>query len=337
MTKLKVGMISFAHAGHPDSYLSELMDHPNVEVIGIADENQDRVQKYIELYDIPYYVDYKELLKTDCDAVFICSKYVNHAKLTLEAARAGKHIMCEKPLGLSIEEMQNMIAVCKEQGVQLMTAFPCRFSSPVIQAKAFIDRGDLGEILAIKGTNRGIMPGDWFVDRAVSGGGAIMDHTVHVMDLMNWFLSVPVQEVYAEAGTNFYELDVEDSGMVHVKFKNGVIGVVDTSWSFCKSFPRSFDVTLNIIGTKGVLSVDALAQSNEVYRDDVMKAEWSFWGDEMDKALVHSFVDALRRGSNVPITGEDGLNSTAVALAAYESLRTKNPVKMELFYALGGK
>lgn len=337
MTKLKVGMISFAHAGHPDSYLRELMSHPNVEVVGIADKNRTRVQEHLDLYGISYYSDYRELLKTDIQAVFICSEYVDHAKLTIEAAKAGKHIMCEKPLGLSIEEMQDMIAVCRYEGVQLMTAFPSRFSTAVIQAKEIIDRGDIGEILAIKGTNRGGMPGDWFVDRAISGGGAIMDHTVHVMDLMNWFLSVPVEEVYAEASTNFYELDVEDSGMVHVKFQNGVIAVIDTSWSFCESFPRSFDITLNIIGTKGVISVDALAQSNEVYSDDVMKAQWSFWGDEMDKALVYSFIDALRESRDVPITGEDGLKSTAVALAAYESLRTKSPISMEFFCSPIGK
>lgn len=329
MNKLKVGMISFAHAGHPDSYLKELLAHPGVEIIGIADEDKSRVQKHLDEHQLTYYADYRELLQMDCDAVVIGSEYVHHAKLTIEAAQKGKHIMCEKPLGLSIEEMRRMIAVCHENDVQLMTAFPSRYFTAMIEAKDAIDRGDIGEVLAMKGTNRGKIPGQWFVDRSLSGGGAIMDHTVHIMDLMNWMLGVPVQEVYAEAGTLFYDLDVEDAGMVHVKFNNGINAVIDTSWSRTKSFPASFDVTLEIIGTKGSISVNALAQYNEVYSDDVMKVQWSGWGDEMDQYLVHAFVDTLLAGRDVPITGEDGLKATAVALAAYESLERDSPVRLD--------
>lgn len=331
MKKLKIGMISFAHAGHPDSYLKELLAHPDVEVVGIADEQKGRVQKHLDKHQLTYYADYRELLQTNCDAVVIGSEYVHHAELTIEAAKQGKHILCEKPLGLSLEEMQQMIQVCREHSVQLMTAFPSRYFSAMVEAKEAIERGDIGEVLAIKGTNRGEMPGQWFVDRSLSGGGAIMDHTVHIMDLMNWMLDVPVAEVYAEADTLFYDLDVEDAGLVHVKFKNGVNAVIDTSWSRTKSFPASFDVTMEIIGTKGNISVDALAQYNEVYSDDVMKVQWSRWGDEIDKLLIHAFVDAIRSGREVPITGEDGLKATVVALAAYESLEKGRPVRMEEF------
>lgn len=329
MKKLKIGMISFAHADHPDHYLNWLLSHPDVEVTGIAEEDKSRVQDHLDKYNIDYYSDYKDLLKTDCEAVIICSEYAYHSKLTIESALAGKHVFCEKPLGLSIEEMENMINVCREQNVQLMTAFPCRFLTAVQETKKIINSDEIGEILSIKGTNRGVMNFGWFVNPELSGGGSIMDHTVHIMDIMNWILSTRVEEVHAVAGTLLYDVDVEDCGLVHVKFENGTIGLIDTSWSLAESYPEDYEVKLNIVGTKGSITVDALSQKNEVYSDEVMKTQWSFWGDDMNKELIYAFVNSIRDDIQVPVTGEDGFHSTSVAIAAKESMQTGQPVKMK--------
>lgn len=326
MHKLKVGMISFAH-GHAFSYLDSLLKLPDVEVVGIADEDWSRVQNVVEAHKLPYFADHRELLATDADAIIICSENVHHVPLMLDAAKAGKHILCEKPLGISVEEMEHAIRTCSGHGVQLMTAFPCRYLPAVVQAKEAVDRGEIGDIIAIKGTNRGSNPGGWFVNPALSGGGALLDHTVHVMDLMNWFTGSSVAEVYAYAATRFQEnLPVDDTGMINVKFANGVIGTLDTSWSRSSSFPTWGDVTMEIVGTKGVISVDALAQYNEWYNNAVGKGVWSYWGESMDLYLVKTFVQAILSGSDVPITGVDGLRSAAVALAGYESVKLGQPV-----------
>ncbi len=329
MNKLKVGMISFAH-GHAFSYLNALLRLPDVEVVGIADETADRVANVAEKHGIAYFPDYRELLANDeVNAVIICSENVRHAQMTIDAANAGKHVICEKPLGVSVAEMERMIAVCRDNGVRLMTAFPCRYLASVVRAKEAVDRGDIGDIVAIKGTNRGSMPGGWFVDPALSGGGALLDHTVHVMDLMNWFTGSSVQEVYAYANTLFHEdLKVDDAGMIHVKFANGAFGVLDTSWSRPKSFPTWGDVTMEIVGTKGSISVDAFAQKNELYSESTGKGHHLFWGDNMDYYMIKSFTDALLRGEPAPISGEDGLRSAEVALAGYESVKRGQPVKL---------
>jgi myo-inositol 2-dehydrogenase/D-chiro-inositol 1-dehydrogenase len=133
---------------------------------------------------------------------------------------------------------------------------------------------------------------------------------VHVMDLMLWFTGSRVTEVYAYAATMFYEgLAVDDTGMISVKFENGAFGVLDTSWSRPKSFPAWGDVTMEIIGTKEVISVDGFAQHNEFYSDEIGKGVWSYWGDSMDHDMVKSFVESLIHGRTVPISGEDGLRS----------------------------
>ncbi|GBG06878.1 gfo/Idh/MocA family oxidoreductase [Paenibacillus agaridevorans] len=327
MRKLKIGMISFAHF-HAFSFLNALRNLPEVEVTGIYHEIRGRVESLLEQTGIVYFEDYRELLKTDIDAVVICSENVNHAAHTIDAANAGKHVLCEKPLGISVEEMKRMIDACEVNGVQLMTAFPCRYLTAVVEARQAVNRGEIGEIVAIKGTNRGTFPGGWFANPQLSGGGALLDHTVHVMDLMNWFLAGSrVKEVYAYAATLFQEgAEVDDAGMIHMKFDNGVFGVIDTSWSRPKSFPTWGDVTMEIVGTKGVISVDAFAQKNELFSDDIGKGIYSFWGDVSDKYMVKGFVDALLHDKPVPINGLDGLRSAEVALAGYRSVKLGQPV-----------
>lgn len=321
-------MISFAH-GHAYSYFNSLMSLPEVEIVGIADEVKNRVESLVERHNLPYYADYKELLAQDMDAVVICSENAFHAPITIDAAKAKKHVLCEKPLGTSIDEMKQMIEACKENGVQLMTAFPCRYLAAVVGAKAAVDRGEIGDIVAIRGTNHGGNPGGWFVDHKLSGGGAVLDHTVHVMDLMNWFLQSKAKEVYGYAATLFNEgLGIDDAGMVHVKFENGAFAALDPSWSRPKSFPTWGDVTMEIVGTKGVISVDGFAQKNDLYSNEAGKVLHSFWGDDMDFYMVKDFVKALVNGEQVPITGEDGLRSTQVALAAYESAKLGQPVAL---------
>jgi predicted dehydrogenase len=328
MKKLKVGMISFAH-GHAFSYLNALRAIPEVEIVGIADEVKERVEATVQRTGIPYFADYHDLLAQDCDAVIICSENAHHARMTIDAANAKKHVMCEKPLGITVEEMERMIAACKENGVQLMTAFPCRYLAAVAEAKKAVDRGEIGEIVAIKGYNRGTMPRRWFIEKELSGGGALLDHTVHIMDLMNWFVGKKVKEVYAYAAQLFYDdINIDDTGMIHVKFENGVFGVIDTSWSRTKSFAAGGDVAMEIVGTKGVLSVDGFGQTNEVYSDATGKGTWMNWGESMDFYMVKAFVEALLEGKPVPISGEDGLLSTEVALAGYASVEKGQPVAL---------
>ena len=328
MKKLKVGMMSFAH-GHAGFFLHWLSQRPDVEVTGIYDELSERVQGTVAHYGMAYFTDYETLLASDIDAVVICSENARHAEMTIAAATAGKHVLCEKPLGLAGEEMQAMIEACSQNGVQLMTAFPCRFAPAVQAAKHKLELGELGEIVAVKGYNRGLRGEGWFVDPALSGGGAVIDHTVHVMDLMHWFLDARVSSVYAEVGKLFVpDGEVDDAAMIHLTFDNGIIGVLDPSWSRSASYPTWGDVRLEIIGTAGVLEVDALADKVHLYSNDAAKSQWVNWGVDINQALIDAWVDALLSGTPVPVNGEDGLAAAEVALAAYASAERKVPVSI---------
>lgn len=329
MKRLRIGMISFAHS-HAFSYYRELATIENAEVVAIADENRERVHSLLEHGHLSYYDDYRDMLKLpEIDAVIICSENVNHASMVMDSARAGKHVLCEKPLGVAIDEMKIMIEICSKYGVQLMTAFPCRYLPAVVETKKALERGDIGQVVAVKGYNRGTAPEGWFVESSLSGGGAILDHTVHIADLLRWLFKREPLAVYAEQGHLFHDLEVEDSGMVHIEFEQGMIAFIDTSWSRNRNYPFWGDMKLDIFGTEGVIHMDAFAQTNEVYSDLEDKARWSYWGEHMNYYMLQDFVDALVAEKGVPVTGEDGLLATSIALAAYESIQREGKVTME--------
>ncbi|WP_409292783.1 Gfo/Idh/MocA family protein [Peribacillus sp. SCS-37] len=323
---MRVGIISFAHS-HAFAYADALKKIEGVELVGIADEQDSRGTQAAEKFGTTYYRQYEELLKQDLDAVIITSENSKHHKHTLSAARAGVHVLCEKPLAPSLEDAREMIDVCREQGVILQTAFPVRFNTAVKRAKSIVESGGLGEIFAIKGTNRGTNPGGWFVDKELSGGGAVMDHTVHVADLMRWFLGSELKEVYAEIDQKFSDTDIDDCGLLTFEFENGVFATLDCSWSRNDTFPTWGDVTLEIIGSEGTLKVDAFAQKVDVYSP--VGAAWDYWGDNMDAELVRDFLDSAANVREPSVTGIDGMRAVEAALAAYESAAKKAPVSLQ--------
>ncbi|MGC4379341.1 Gfo/Idh/MocA family oxidoreductase [Fictibacillus sp. Mic-4] len=324
---MKLGIISFAHM-HAYSYARALQDLDGVELCGISDENEARGREAAAKFGVTYFADYNALLSEDIDAVIVTSENVNHHKHVLAAAKAGKHVLCEKPLGTTLEEMKEMVNVCRENGVKLQTAFPVRFNTSIQEGKKIIEEGKLGRIIAMKGTNRGTNPGGWFVIKSLSGGGAVMDHTVHVVDIMRWFMNAEVTEVYAEAD-QFFSDQIDDCGLLTLEFDNGVFATLDCSWSRNKAYPTWGDVTLEVIGTEGTIFIDAFGQKLNVYSDK-SGANWHYWGDDMDAGLVKDFIECIKEDREPSITGEDGLKAVEVALAAYKAAEQKSPVKLTI-------
>lgn len=322
---MKIGIISFAHP-HAYGYADSLRKIDGVQIVGIADDDQKRGENAAAKYNTKFFKGHEELLQQDLDAVIITSENSKHREHVVAAAKARKHILCEKPLATKVEDAKEMIEVCKQNQVILQTAFPVRFNSAVVRAKKIVENGELGQIFAIKGTNRGTNPGGWFVDRAKSGGGAVIDHTVHVVDLMRWFLGAEVKEVYAEIDNTISSGSIDDCGILNIEFENDVFSTLDCSWSRNETYPTWGDVTLEIIGSEGNLKVDAFAQKVDVYAPDGVN--WNYWGDNMDFELINDFLTSVSNGKEPSISGFDGLKALEVALAAYESSEKRQPIKI---------
>lgn len=326
---VRIGMMSFAHM-HAYSYASCINELSETELVGVADHDPDRAKKVAESFNTRAFPSYEELLRQDINAVIIGSENIRHRELTTMAAQAGKHILCEKPIATTISDAQAMIDVCKRNGVQFMTAFPCRFSPAMVRVKELVDGGTIGEVLAIKGTNQGRMPGGWFIEKDKSGGGAVIDHTVHVADLMRWLLRSEPSEVYAEISNAMHHQDYDDVGQLTITFDNGVFTSLNTSWSRPKSFPTWGDVTMEITGTNGVISMDMFAQDFALYSDKTMSTSWIHWGDNIDLLMIRDFASSVANNAPVSVTGEDGLRALEVALGAYQSFELGEPVRLPL-------
>ncbi|MDC3418035.1 Gfo/Idh/MocA family protein [Aquibacillus salsiterrae] len=327
---MKVGIISFAHM-HAQSYAKHLLNlnHPDVSLSAIWDEDQQRGEAMATQYQSDYYQDLDAFLQTDIEAVVICSENANHKLHVTKAARAKKHILCEKPIATEIDDAKEMIAVCREEDVTLQVAYPVRFSPVIKRVKEIVTSGQIGDVVAINGTNHGQMPGGWFVDKSLSGGGAATDHIVHIMDLVRWLLNDEVKSVYAELDTRFYDIEVEDCGIVSLELESGVIVTIDPSWSRPKTFPTWGDVTVEITGTKGNLSVDALKQHSLYYNDADQQVQQLPWGSDIDGKLIDDFIDCVKSGRDPSISGEDGLRTLEVVKAAYRSAHQKQSLLLE--------
>lgn len=327
---MKVVLLSFAHL-HMGSYARHLHAHREVEIAGIFNEDSSFGRKMAEQYGTKCFETLEDALAVSSDAVVVCSANADHHRMVVAAAQAGKHVMCEKPLATTVSDARAMIDACKANGVKLMTAFPCRFIPAVERGKRIIEEGRLGKMLAIRATNHGSMPGGWFAQKDRAGGGAVMDHTVHVADLLRWMLGIEFVKVYAEVDNLYYpELSLDDVGQLTMTLSDGTFATLDTSWSRRKPFPFWGDVTLEFVGDKGVLEIDSFAQKIDVYSSVNDSVSWDYWGSDMDKALVANFVVMVAEDKPPFITGEDGLKALELAVAAYRSGETGQVVELPL-------
>jgi predicted dehydrogenase len=328
---MKIGILSFAHL-HAESYAHQLKSHPDIEFIGIADDDLERGQHFARVYDVPFFESYEALLAQKPDGVIVTSENVRHRPLVGLAAAAGVNVMCEKPLATTIEDGQAMLRACDDAGVILMTAFPMRFSAPIMEIKSLIDQDGLGRVLAVNSVNQGQMPKryrDWFVDKELAGGGSVFDHTVHLADVLRWYLDEEVVEVYAQTNRIMHrdDVEVETGGLLLITFANGTFASIDCSWSRPMNYPTWGGLALQLIGQKGVVHVDAFSQNIEAYSNTDLPA-WLPWLSDPDGAMVQEFVSAIREQRPPRVTGYDGFKAMEIALAAYRSAELGQPVSL---------
>lgn len=324
---VKVAMLSFAHQ-HAFGYATVLSMMPDVEITVIADEDAELGQSAAKQFGTQWVASIDEALAMDVDCVVICSENVHHKRMTISAAQAGKHVLCEKPLATTVEDAQAMIAACDDAGVQLMTAFPVRFNSSIVALKNAVLSEQFGETLTIAARNPGTCPHSWFVDPALSGGGAVIDHTVHVVDVLRFIYGAEITEVYAESDNRMYGYEGDDTGLLMFRLSNGVPVSLDTSWSRPANWPIWGGVTLDVIGENGVLFANAYNDNYEMAEIDGPSFTWRSNEVSGDPEMVSAFIDAVRTGTDVPVTGVDGLRALEVALAAMQSAESHEKVAL---------
>lgn len=329
---MRIGIMSFAHH-HAEAYITALRAMPGVEVIGIADDDQERGQRAAAQFNTHLFDSSKALLAENPDGVIVCSENTLHREMVEMAAMAGAHVLCEKPIATTLEDCRAEIAACDAAGVRLMTAFPMRFHPVATQVKTALDNAEFGTVYCCNGTNQGENPDhirSWFTDKRLAGGGAAMDHTVHVADMLRWYLKAEVVEVYAEIDNLFHRdrLDIDTAGLLMMTFDNGVFATLDCSWSRPAYYPAWGNVKIDLICERGVLRTDYFTQRLTVYSHDRKRPVWNYWGSDSNRAMVSEFVTSIRENRAPSVTGNDSMKAVEVALAAYRSAETHQPVRL---------
>jgi UDP-N-acetylglucosamine 3-dehydrogenase len=329
---VRVGIISFAHV-HAPQYSDVLSSLDAADFVGIADDNASRGREAADRFGVRFFQDARGLFEA-VDAVVICSENRKHARDTVAALESGVHVLCEKPISTTTEDAVAMIRASEGTGRQLGTAFPVRYLPAVKRAKEIVRSGGIGRVLAVNGTNHGQIPGGWFLDPELAGGGAVMDHTVHLADALRWMLGTEVKNVYAEIGSFFGADGIDDAAILTLELEggpiaNGAFATIDPSWSRGEGYPTWGDVTLRITGTAGVLNVDAFAQHLTTFDHEAGNTSWTYTGEDMNLLMLEDFLRGVAEGSPAGASGVDGLRALEIVLAAYRSAKGNEPKEVE--------
>lgn len=350
MNKIKIGIIGTGGIStfHIDSYLK----NPHVEVVAFCDINPQQLEAMSKRYNIDnIYTDVNDMLaQTEMDAVSVCTWNNAHADCTVAALKAGKHVLCEKPMSVSETEALRMEAAARESGKLLQIGFVRRFGNDCTVLKDFIDNDTLGEIYFAKVSylRRNGNPGGWFGDKSRSGGGPLIDLGVHVIDLARYLMGNPkpvsvygatFEKLFNRPGvkgkggylsTGISEKDicnVEDLAIATIRFENGAVISVETSFSL--NIERDTG-TIELFGTKGGAKLDpSLRIFNETngYLTNLsldMSTELSF--DGLFENEVNHFVDCILNETTCRAPANDGVALMKILDAIYRSAETGHEV-----------
>ena len=304
----------------------------NAELVAVMDVNENRVQQIAHKFSIPkFYNSEKALLEDkDVEAVYVATPAYLHAKQGVEAAEHGKHILCEKPMALTIKECEEMIAACQRNNVKLAMGFMMRFHPHHLKAKELIETKAIGEI--VKATvqwNFWYPPGKglWRHDRRLGGGGCLMDVGVHCADLLTFLVGEDVEDVFALTGNVIFEYPVEDISTLLLRFRTSVHGIIDNSFAIdSKNSPNG----LEIYGTKGVITTNKtiscfIGGTMTTFIDGKEKKYPASKVDTYQKE-IEDFADCIENKKEPSAAGKCGLQALKLVLAGYESAESKKTV-----------
>lgn len=348
--KIKIGIIGTGSISkeHIQGYLK----NPNVELYAFCDLNEERVKMMAEKYDVKnVFTDMNEMLKLEeLDAVSVCTWNSAHAPCTIAALNAGKHVLCEKPMSVSAEDAKSMKEAAEKNGKLLMIGFVRRYGNDCEILKEFIETDYFGDIYYAKATylRRLGNPGGWFGEKAYSGGGPLIDLGVHVIDLVKYLLGNPKPvSVY---GATFKKLnnrnnikgkvryksasatdndicDVEDLATALIRFDNGAVLSIETSFSLNT---KKNEGKIELFGTKGGAMLDPelemYTEINDYMADVKLDAVTALDFEGLFANEINSFVSCITDGTPCKSPAQDGIDIMTILDAIYKSAETGHEV-----------
>jgi myo-inositol 2-dehydrogenase/D-chiro-inositol 1-dehydrogenase len=335
MKKIRVGVIGAGRIGkiHIENLCYRI---PGVEVVGVSEAEAalPATKEWAAQFGITNVVSDPAVLIEDpnIDAIVICSPTNTHADLIIQSAAAGKAIFCEKPIANDLERTREALEAVQKAGVKLQVGFNRRFDPNFKRVRELVSSNELGETHIIKITSRDPEPPP--AEYVKGSGGIFLDMTIHDFDMARYLAGSEVTEVYARGAVLVDDAIGEagdfDTAVIVLKFENGAIGVIDNS----REAVYGYDQRVEVFGSKG----SAVAHNNTPTTVEVSTGEgvftdkplYFFLERYMDSFIqeLQDFVDAVRGGNEPPVTGDDGLQSLLIAIAATKSAHENRPVKI---------
>jgi predicted dehydrogenase len=339
MSVLRVAVIGAGRAGFV--HATNLAEHtPNARVAAVIDGNLEAAGRLAGAVgaESGYPTLEAALERDDFDAVVISTPTFTHGDLAVEAAGAGKHVFCEKPMALTVEECDEMLEAAGRAGIVLQIGFMRRFQAEFVEARRRVEAGDIGEPMIIKSLTRGPgLPPPWAWDMEASNG-MLAEVNSHDFDCVRWLAGSEIVRVYAETtnkkgaargveSANFY-----DNAVVTLRFASGAIGTIDGT---CPA-DYGYDARVELLGTEGLLVVGDLrgrpileVRSREVGSITPVHRTWPERFEQGYRDEMRSFVAAALKGERPVVTGEDGRHAVRAVLAANRSWIEGRPIALK--------
>jgi myo-inositol 2-dehydrogenase/D-chiro-inositol 1-dehydrogenase len=330
MNKIKIALAGLGRIGK--IHLRNLcINFPEVEVLAVMDPMEE-AKEIAEEYNIPLFLkDFGSLLTLDgLDAVVICSPTDTHAEYVAKAARAGKHIFCEKPLDLSLEKVKEVLSVVEDSGVKLMLGFNRRFDPEFKRIRDLVIEGKIGDPQILKISSRD--PGPPPISYIKVSGGMFLDMTIHDFDMARYISGKEVREVFAAGAVKVDKAIGEagdiDTAVITLVFEDGTMALIDNS----RKAAYGYDQRLEVFGSKGMAIADNTFPSNHrLYTESGIAGDlpFHFFLERYQESYhreIRDFLDALSGDGKMPVDGMDGLMSIKIGLAARRSLEENRPV-----------
>jgi UDP-N-acetyl-2-amino-2-deoxyglucuronate dehydrogenase len=311
-----------------------ILNTEEASLAAVCDVSEERARQIGQLHDVPYYTSYEELLKQeDIDVINICTPSGLHPEQTIMAAKAGKHVIVEKPIAIRMDDINRMIQACQDHQVLMTSIFPRRMSPAAQYVKKFIEEGNLGKLslcTAIVKPYRNQSYYDsagWRGTWSMDGGGVLMNQGIHSVDLLQW-LAGPVVSVYGKAEHVLRNIEVEDTAALLLQFANGAIGTIEATTTAYKQ-PAHQIVIHGELGTI-ILTEDQITTNELIDRDFVVPQFEPFKTiPDGHRLQIQDMAIAVQEGRQPIITGEDARASLAIILSAYESSNSGRIVNLQ--------
>lgn len=300
-----------------------------IEITGVCDQKSESADDLSRITGAPAFYSFQQMLaEAEFDAISITLPTYLHKEYTLLAAKARKHVICEKPIALTLEDAEEMIAACEENGVRLFIGQVVRFFPDYVSMKHSLDHGDIGRACVAHASRVGPHPGsrsNWYNDSDLSGG-VIVDLMIHDLDFLRWSMG-EIRTVY----TLYSKTDQLEYALVTLQFENGAVANVEASWGV----PGPFHTKAEIAGSGGIVIADSQKSSplriqkhaDSANSSNIAVPRSPLFRTPYDLEIEH-FVDCIRNGAGPIVTAQDAYKALEIALAARESAHTGKAVHL---------